>query len=94
MAGSKRDGCEAGVAQGEEDDDAAVRRSKRPRRMTRALHDLNFVRSIGILLPGALDNYLFNMFMRDLLLVRSMATCCMSAMERGAHARCGRTPDS
>lgn len=88
MAGSKRDDCEAGVAQGEEDDDAAVRRSKRPRRMTRALHDLNFVRSIGILLPGALDNYLFNMFMRDLLLergkdiFRSKGTLCIHGQKR------------
>lgn len=51
-------------------DDLPSGKLKKPRWKTRALHDLNFVRSIGILLPGALDNYLFNMFMRDLLLVR------------------------
>lgn len=56
-------------------DDMPPAKSKKPRRVTRALHDLNFVRSIGILLPGALDNYLFNMFMRDLLLVRLDQPC-------------------
>lgn len=77
MPGMKRSGAEAGVGgddgSGAEahDAEAAFRAGKKPRRMTRALHDLNFVRSIGILLPGALDNYLFNMFMRDLLLVSS-----------------------
>eukprot|EP00892_Ulva_mutabilis_P002897 jgi/Ulvmu1/12608/UM092_0039.1 len=91
MAGIKRGEPDGGAAAGgasDADDDAAAHKSKRPRRMTRALHDLNFVRSIGILLPGALDNYLFNMFMRDLLLergkdiFRSKGTLCIHGQKR------------
>ena len=43
--------------------------SKKPRKLSRTLHDLVSVRSVCVLLPGELDTYLFNMFMRDFLQV-------------------------
>ena len=44
---------------------------QKPRKLSRTLHDLVSVRSVCVLLPGELDTYLFNMFMRDFLQVRS-----------------------
>jgi hypothetical protein len=35
-----------------------------PRRMRKAMHDLNSVRSVGITVDGQLDEYRFNMFMK------------------------------
>ena len=41
--------------------------TRRPRRKRRKLHDLSGVGSVGIVARGPLDEYRFNMFMKDLL---------------------------
>lgn len=40
---------------------------RRPKRRRKQLHDLSGVGSVGIVARGPLDEYRFNMFMRDLL---------------------------
>lgn len=40
---------------------------RRPKRRRKMLHDLSGVGSVGIVARGPLDEYRFNMFMRDLL---------------------------
>lgn len=44
-----------------------LQREKKPRRHRKRLHDLSDVSSVGITARGQLDEYRFNMFMRDLL---------------------------
>lgn len=38
-----------------------------PKRRNKRIHDLSGVGSVGIQAPGFLDQFRFNMFMRDLL---------------------------
>lgn len=45
----------------------AVQGDRRPKRRRKQLHDLSGVGSVGIVARGPLDEYRFNMFMRDLL---------------------------
>jgi G3E family GTPase len=40
---------------------------RRPKRRRKQMHDLSGVGSVGIVARGPLDEYRFNMFMRDLL---------------------------
>lgn len=56
------------MLQGKEEDADPVM-VRKPRKLSRTLHDLVSVRSVCVLLPGELDTYLFNMFMRDFLQV-------------------------
>ncbi|KAF8072590.1 Cbwd1 [Scenedesmus sp. PABB004] len=51
------------------DDSAAAltKGERRPKRRRKQLHDLSGVGSVGIVARGPLDEYRFNMFMRDLL---------------------------
>ncbi len=44
-----------------------LQRERNPRRKRKKLHDLSDVSSVGITARGPLDEYRFNMFMRDLL---------------------------
>lgn len=44
-----------------------VQGERRPKRRRKQLHDLSGVGSVGIVARGPLDEYRFNMFMRDLL---------------------------
>ncbi len=44
-----------------------VQNERNPKRKRRKLHDLSDVSSVGIIARGSLDEYRFNMFMRDLL---------------------------
>lgn len=41
--------------------------ARRPRHRAKKMHDLSDISSVGIMAKGALDEYRFNMFMRDLL---------------------------
>ena len=43
------------------------------RRPAKAMHDLGNMRSIRVVAPGLLDDYRFNMFMRDFMMVRCRA---------------------
>ena len=42
-------------------------KERHPKRKRKKLHDLSDVSSVGMVARGALDEYRFNMFMRDLL---------------------------
>jgi G3E family GTPase len=44
---------------------------RQPKRRRKQLHDLSGVGSVGIVARGALDEYRFNMFMKDLLQEKS-----------------------
>ncbi|KAG1667433.1 hypothetical protein FOA52_004850 [Chlamydomonas sp. UWO 241] len=67
----RRDQCEAhgsgGGASSGVDSDDHEKGAKAPRRNRKKLHDLSNVSSVGITARGPLDEYRFNMFMRDLL---------------------------
>lgn len=45
----------------------AAQGDRQPRRKAKRLHDLSDVSSVGIMARGQLDEYRFNMYMRDLL---------------------------
>mmetsp|Transcript_39727 Transcript_39727/g.88270 ORF Transcript_39727/g.88270 Transcript_39727/m.88270 type:complete len:568 (-) Transcript_39727:740-2443(-) len=65
--GSKRpleDPCEEHCRECEEE---ITQQTRRPKRRRKKLHDLSDVSSVGIVARGALDEYRFNMFMRDIL---------------------------
>ncbi|KAG1662674.1 hypothetical protein FOA52_014600 [Chlamydomonas sp. UWO 241] len=67
----RRDQCEApgsggGGSNGGDIDDHE-KGAKAPRRNRKKLHDLSNVSSVGITVGGPLEEYRFNMFMRDLL---------------------------
>jgi G3E family GTPase len=47
--------------------DKSSQGERKPKRQRKKLHDLSDVSSVGITAPGPLDEYRFNMFMRDLL---------------------------
>jgi len=42
-------------------------KEKRPKRRKKRMHDLSDISSVGFQARGSLDEYRFNMFMRDLL---------------------------
>jgi G3E family GTPase len=45
----------------------SLQAGKNPKRRRKQLHDLSDISSVGFKTYGALDEYRFNMFMRDLL---------------------------
>ncbi|WIA08487.1 hypothetical protein OEZ85_007923 [Tetradesmus obliquus] len=63
--GAKRQAC--GMADGESTEQCHTKGDRRPKRRRKQLHDLSGVGSVGIVARGPLDEYRFNMFMRDLL---------------------------
>ncbi|PNH03829.1 COBW domain-containing protein 1 [Tetrabaena socialis] len=48
-------------------DGAPIKGERNPKRRAKRLHDLSDVSSVGIMARGMLDEYRFNMYMRDLL---------------------------
>eukprot|EP00878_Enallax_costatus_P005291 GHUV01005558.1.p1 GENE.GHUV01005558.1~~GHUV01005558.1.p1 ORF type:complete len:401 (+),score=133.11 GHUV01005558.1:364-1566(+) len=57
----------AGAYMGDDSTACLNKGDRRPKRRRKQLHDLSGVGSVGIVARGALDEYRFNMFMRDLL---------------------------
>ena len=67
---------------------AGERAQRQPKRRRKKLHDLSGVGSVGITARGALDQYRFNCFMRDLLaerardIFRCKGVLCINGQER------------
>ncbi|KAG2501702.1 hypothetical protein HYH03_000203 [Edaphochlamys debaryana] len=64
---SRGDDCEDNCEECHIVDGMPIKGDRKPKRRAKRLHDLSDVSSVGIMARGQLDEYRFNMYMRDLL---------------------------